>query len=79
MKQGDQKTSKAEKSAIQLSYYDGLARQEDLITLTVDMRLGMGSDQRGGEDHDMVPPLEFCIRTKWREAAINWNGSEKIL
>lgn len=53
-------------------YYDGLALQEDEIRLTIDME--------GGEpDLAIIPPMEHCIRTKWKNAAINWNGTEPIL
>uniref|UniRef100_A0A0B6ZB67 Deubiquitinating enzyme MINDY-3/4 conserved domain-containing protein n=2 Tax=Arion vulgaris TaxID=1028688 RepID=A0A0B6ZB67_9EUPU len=30
-------------------------------------------------DDDLVPPLEHCIRTKWEDAEIDWNGTEPIL
>lgn len=58
-----------------LYYYDGLARQQEEIRLSIDtMQTCPPSD---GED--LVPPLEHCIRTKWPEALVDWNGSEPIL
>ncbi|XP_050736680.1 probable ubiquitin carboxyl-terminal hydrolase MINDY-4 isoform X2 [Eriocheir sinensis] len=53
-------------------YYDGLALQEDEIRLTIEL---------SGEESDLpiVPPLEHCIRTKWKNAAISWNGTDPIL
>ncbi|XP_063839860.1 uncharacterized protein LOC135088776 isoform X4 [Scylla paramamosain] len=53
-------------------YYDGLALQEDEIRLTIEL---------SGEESDLpiVPPLEHCIRTKWKKAAVNWNGTDPIL
>ncbi|XP_045124454.1 probable ubiquitin carboxyl-terminal hydrolase MINDY-4 [Portunus trituberculatus] len=53
-------------------YYDGLALQEDEIRLTIEL---------SGEESDLpiVPPLEHCIRTKWKAAAVNWNGTDPIL
>ncbi len=29
-------------------------------------------------DH-LIPPLEKCIRTKWKHAKIFWNGVEPLL
>ena len=43
---------------------------------------GGGGQQRDGQEEDeddLVPPLEHCIRTKWRDAGVDWNGSERIL
>nr|XP_026257337.1 probable ubiquitin carboxyl-terminal hydrolase MINDY-4 [Urocitellus parryii] len=58
-----------------LYYYDGLANQQEQIRLTVD------TTQTSPEDshNDFVPPLELCIRTKWKGASVDWNGSEPIL
>jgi hypothetical protein len=58
-----------------LTYYDGLANQDESIRLTVDpsaQYMPSSSDQ-------LVPPLEHCIRTKWKGATVNWNGTEPIL
>ena len=54
---------------LELHYYDGLARQDAPIRLTVHP----GQEGRGGG------PLELTIRTKWAGANIDWNGSEPIL
>lgn len=58
-----------------LYYYDGLANQQEQIRLTID------TTQTSPEDshNDFVPPLELCIRTKWKGASVDWNGSEPIL
>ncbi|XP_031237852.1 probable ubiquitin carboxyl-terminal hydrolase MINDY-4 [Mastomys coucha] len=58
-----------------LYYYDGLANQQEEIRLTVD------TTKTASEDgcSDLVPPLELCIRTKWKGASVNWNGSDPIL
>ncbi|XP_059827709.1 probable ubiquitin carboxyl-terminal hydrolase MINDY-4 isoform X1 [Hypanus sabinus] len=58
-----------------LYYYDGLANQQDEIRLTVDASEGCPLE---GED-DLIPPLELCIRTKWKGAFVDWNGTEPIL
>ncbi|KAB7506909.1 hypothetical protein Anas_05678 [Armadillidium nasatum] len=53
-------------------YYDGLALQEDEIRLTIDV----SKEPKNAEN---VPPLELCLRTKWPNAHISWNGTEPIL
>ncbi|XP_042864216.1 uncharacterized protein LOC122248334 [Penaeus japonicus] len=59
-------------SKFDIYYYDGLALQEDEIRLSIDLE--------GGEpDLAIIPPMEHCIRTKWKNAAVNWNGTEPIL
>ena len=126
---GREKTSSADRGPVDLYYYDGLARQEHLVRLTVNC----SEFYERPRDEDLVPPLEHCIRlffpyhtemakkcvlgcvilpvaalarsrnlgqtllansvlfssniviffqrnrTKWREANVDWNGSEKIL
>uniref|UniRef100_A0A2K5DR29 Ubiquitin carboxyl-terminal hydrolase MINDY n=1 Tax=Aotus nancymaae TaxID=37293 RepID=A0A2K5DR29_AOTNA len=58
-----------------LYYYDGLANQQEQIRLTIDTTQTISEDT----DNDLVPPLELCIRTKWKGASVNWNGSDPIL
>ena len=58
-------------------YYDGLARQESLIKLTVDQGT-VGEDARHAS-RELVSPIEHCLRTKWSGAQISWNGAEPIL
>ncbi|XP_008825743.2 probable ubiquitin carboxyl-terminal hydrolase MINDY-4 isoform X2 [Nannospalax galili] len=58
-----------------LYYYDGLANQQEEIRLTIDTMQTFPEDSR----RDLVPPLELCIRTKWKGASVNWNGSDPIL
>ncbi|XP_039609605.1 probable ubiquitin carboxyl-terminal hydrolase MINDY-4 [Polypterus senegalus] len=58
-----------------LYYYDGLANQEDEIRLTVDTSQSSIPET----DSELTPPLEHCIRTKWKGALIDWNGTEPIL
>ncbi|XP_042550991.1 probable ubiquitin carboxyl-terminal hydrolase MINDY-4 [Dipodomys spectabilis] len=58
-----------------LYYYDGLANQQEQIRLTVDTTRATPEDNH----NDLVPPLELCIRTKWKGASVNWNGSDPIL
>ncbi|XP_072010542.1 probable ubiquitin carboxyl-terminal hydrolase MINDY-4 isoform X2 [Engystomops pustulosus] len=58
-----------------LYYYDGLANQQEEIRLTVDT----SGSYMGDEDDDLVPPLDYCIRTKWKGAAVDWNDTDPIL
>ncbi|XP_021093226.1 probable ubiquitin carboxyl-terminal hydrolase MINDY-4 isoform X6 [Heterocephalus glaber] len=58
-----------------LYYYDGLANQQEEIRLTVDTTRTIPEDS----GKDLIPPLELCIRTKWKGASVNWNGSDPIL
>ncbi|KAM4688414.1 putative ubiquitin carboxyl-terminal hydrolase MINDY-4 [Discoglossus pictus] len=58
-----------------LYYYDGLANQQEEICLTIDTAETYIEDK----DDELVPPLEYCIRTKWKGAVVDWNGTEPIL
>lgn len=60
-----------------LYYYDGLARQQEEIKLTIDT-VDIGFKTPSSEE-DLVPPLEHCIRTKWSGANVDWNGTEPLL
>ncbi|XP_078115044.1 putative ubiquitin carboxyl-terminal hydrolase MINDY-4 isoform X2 [Sander vitreus] len=60
-----------------LYYYDGLANQQEEIRLTVSVGKSALSCQH--VDTDLIPPLEHCIRTRWKDAFVNWNGTEPIL
>ncbi|CAH3185740.1 unnamed protein product, partial [Porites lobata] len=70
----DDSDSRLEKK-FDLYYYDGLARQDEELRLTVDTT----KECPEYKDTDLVPPLEHCIRTRWKNAVIDWNGSEPIL
>ncbi|XP_067649830.1 probable ubiquitin carboxyl-terminal hydrolase MINDY-4 [Haliotis asinina] len=59
-----------------LYYYDGLARQQEQIKLTVDTSSRFFKPP---SDEELVPPLDHCIRTKWADAEVDWNGYEPIL
>ncbi|XP_048367322.1 probable ubiquitin carboxyl-terminal hydrolase MINDY-4 isoform X2 [Sphaerodactylus townsendi] len=68
---GDWKTERR----FDLYYYDGLANQQEDIRLTIDTSQPYLEDP----ESDLIPPLEHCIRTKWKGAVVNWNGTEPIL
>ena len=64
---------------LELYYYDQLSRIQDKpIKLTIDCTNTNIRDKTEENDH-MVSPIEHCLRTKWRDARIDWNGSEPIL
>ena len=67
--------------AVHLFYYDELANQDETIHLTVNLNAGIKDEFKHGEDdeEDLIPPLDRCIRTKWRGASVDWNGTEAIL
>lgn len=58
---------------VDLVYYDPLGRQTEEYHLTV--RPGKAP---GGAD-DMEGMIDLTLRTKWKNADVDWNGSEKIL
>ncbi|KAF7668340.1 hypothetical protein LDENG_00020530 [Lucifuga dentata] len=60
-----------------LYYYDGLANQQEEIRLTVSV--GMSTPSCRDVDPDLIPPLELCIRTRWKDAVVSWNDTEPIL
>ncbi|KAM7388196.1 hypothetical protein PAMP_024388 [Pampus punctatissimus] len=60
-----------------LYYYDGLANQQEEIRLTVS--LGKSALSCQDVDNDLIPPLDHCIRTRWKDAFVNWNDTEPIL
>ncbi|XP_030053614.1 putative ubiquitin carboxyl-terminal hydrolase MINDY-4 isoform X2 [Microcaecilia unicolor] len=60
-----------------LYYYDGLANQQEEIRLTVDTMETHVVDS--DDENVLIPPLEDCIRTKWKGSSIDWNGTEPIL
>jgi len=57
-----------------LYYYDGLANQQEEIRLTIDARKGTCA-----VPSDLEPPVNEVIRTRWKDAKIDWNETEPIL
>jgi len=58
-----------------LHFYDELGNQDEHIRLTIDP----GREALPPANHDLVPPLELTIRTKWAHAFIDWNGTDPLL
>lgn len=72
----DSKLTTESHQKFDLVYYDELARQEHDIILTVDQNQYNGPTA----DKNKNPiPIEEVIRTKWKQAAVNWNGRTVIL
>lgn len=63
--------------ALELYYFDQLARQSDRIRLTVVPKTLPGHLTTGFEETESM--IDRCIRTKWKDASVDWNGSEVIL
>ncbi|KAK5664811.1 hypothetical protein QVD99_008356 [Batrachochytrium dendrobatidis] len=70
-------------ASFELFYYDGLANQQEEIRLTVmSMARHQSSTTTIGVPKnrtDLIPPLELCIRTKWIDCVVDWNGTEPLL
>jgi len=62
---------------VDLFYYDQLARQSERIHITVIPNRLPPRLTTGFEEGESM--IDRCIRTKWKDADINWNGSEAIL
>lgn len=62
--------------AIDVHYYDGLARQAAPLHLT--LRSDVTLDCSKVAD-DELPPLECVTRTKWPAHRLDWNGNDPIL
>ncbi|XP_077441322.1 putative ubiquitin carboxyl-terminal hydrolase MINDY-4 [Vanacampus margaritifer] len=73
--QGELLTYQDKGAEFDLYYYDGLANQQEEIRLTV----SIGKSVRSCQDADLIPPLELCIRTRWKDAFVSWNDTEPIL
>ena len=71
---------------VDLFYYDELAKQEEMYKLSVDMpEYNHANDDQDGShskhrhDADLTPPIDHVIRTHWKQATVDWNGSEALL
>uniref|UniRef100_A0A8C1U027 Ubiquitin carboxyl-terminal hydrolase MINDY n=1 Tax=Cyprinus carpio TaxID=7962 RepID=A0A8C1U027_CYPCA len=75
----DLATDHCREEEFDLYYYDGLANQQEPIRLTVYLHCAAGAAENDNADSDLIPPLELCIRTKWRNAVVSWNNTDPIL
>jgi hypothetical protein len=77
--------------SVDLFYYDELAMQDEEIRLTLDndprpllSECEIGSCDKKGVGGStkckcIQPPLDWVIRTKWKTARVDWNGTEALL
>ena len=59
-----------------LYYFDGLGQQDEEIRLSI---IPNGLKRVLNEDKDLIPPIDLCIRTKWKNASVSWNSTDPIL
>ena len=57
----------------ELRYYDGLARQDAPIVLTLERH------PEGAMPPEDAPPLERVLSTRWGALCVGWNGTDPIL
>ncbi|KAH8072552.1 DUF4205-containing protein [Aureococcus anophagefferens] len=64
-----------------LFYWDGLAGQDERIKLTVtrDHYDHVRKPPDPNDDRALIPPLDLVVRSKWPNAAVDWNDTEPIL
>jgi len=62
---------------VNLYYFDQLARQSEQIKLSVLPKRLPPHLLTGFEESESM--IDRCIRTKWTEATVDWNGTEPIL
>ena len=64
-----------------LFYWDGLAGQDERIKLTVtrDHYDYVRKPPDPNDDRALIPPLDLVVRSKWPNAAVDWNDTEPIL
>ncbi|TPX60269.1 hypothetical protein SpCBS45565_g07564 [Spizellomyces sp. 'palustris'] len=60
----------------EMIYYDGLANQDGEIRIQVICGEGVVDAE---DDSELTPPLERCVRTRWKGARVEWVGCEPIL
>jgi hypothetical protein len=69
-----------------LFYYDGLAKQDEQIKLTLTTSKIKEDDpfmkmlnRNKKNDKELIPPLELVLKTKWKEITVDWNSTEPLL
>ena len=63
----------------ELVYYDQLANQNDPIFLTIRKQESWDLSSMMNDSKELISPIEYCIKTKWSESIVDWNGSEPLL
>eukprot|EP00928_Gymnodinium_smaydae_P071894 TRINITY_DN55369_c0_g1_i1.p1 TRINITY_DN55369_c0_g1~~TRINITY_DN55369_c0_g1_i1.p1 ORF type:complete len:381 (-),score=65.54 TRINITY_DN55369_c0_g1_i1:69-1211(-) len=72
-----QHDAKDANQAVDLYYFDQLARQSQDIRLSVFPNRLPSHLTTGFEENESM--IDRCIRTKWKDATVDWNGSDVIL
>ncbi|EGD82421.1 hypothetical protein PTSG_11961 [Salpingoeca rosetta] len=57
-----------------ICYYDQLAGLEQHYNIQIDPSANVPRP----DDKEVLPPLEHCIRTKWKGAAVDWRDCEPL-
>jgi len=63
--------------SIDVYYFDQLARQGERIRLSVSPKNLPSHLVTGFEENESM--IDRCIRTKWKDSAVDWNGTDVIL
>lgn len=69
--------SHAERNLIKLIYYDQLAKQE--CPIFINLKTSISNPIKVDMDDALVSPIEHCLRTKWLDANVDWNGTDPLL
>mmetsp|Transcript_30963 Transcript_30963/g.100864 ORF Transcript_30963/g.100864 Transcript_30963/m.100864 type:complete len:586 (-) Transcript_30963:198-1955(-) len=72
--------------AFDLIYYDGLAKQDEVIRFTISRdpeggytaKVGDSIGERGQMEGELIPPLELVIETRWPGSKVCWNGASVL-
>lgn len=64
-----------------LYFYDELASQDEIIKLGITPRpdVPLTAAEKGDDDTELVSPIDHCIRTRWREARIDWGDVDPLM
>eukprot|EP00043_Microstomoeca_roanoka_P012315 m.118681 g.118681 ORF g.118681 m.118681 type:complete len:592 (-) comp15455_c0_seq2:2112-3887(-) len=61
-------------SPFDIHYYDQLAGLDQPYTITIDPAANVPRP----DDKEVLPPLEHCVRTKWKGAGVDWGKCEPL-
>ncbi|KAJ3012739.1 hypothetical protein HKX48_006114 [Thoreauomyces humboldtii] len=76
----DGKKPSRSKGGFEMVYYDGLAGQEEEVRVRIIEGRGVvDPDGMAKSGSALIPPLERCVRTRWKGAEVEWIGCDPIL
>ena len=70
--QPDGGSSQRKGRTFDLYYFDGLANQQEVIILTVELDPSVAPPDKP-DDSQLIPPLDLVVRTRWPGAGVTWN------